>query len=198
MGSVAADGFAIGRRGRDDGTGRIGSCIQQHPGDGGSGRGVGRTWAGERPRGYRGGFFGVPSIELTALVAEGTGDDGRDLARALAEGGLDGRALGPPRGGPRPLELGRDHAQRTLVLQLGATPAGEGHRAWCERDGPCGDASTSAPRKAKRLMWQSATSGTEEGRVGRRVQMEAPACVETDPHTFEIFSFCRERDLRGR
>ena len=83
MGSVAADGFAIGRRGRDDGTGRIGSCIQQHPGDGGSGRGVGRTWAGERPRGYRGGFFGVPSIELTALVAEGTGDDGRDsLARS--------------------------------------------------------------------------------------------------------------------
>ena len=184
MGSVAADGFAIGRRGRDDGTGRIGSCIQQHAGDGGSGRGVGRTWAGERPRGYRGGFFGVPSIELTALVAEGTGDDGRDLARALAEGGLDGRALGP-----RAADLGRSNLVGTTLSgrwysSSGRRPRGEGHRAWCERDGPCGDASTSAPRKAKRLMWQSATSGTEDesGKAGSNGGTRV--CGRADPHTF--------------
>ena len=188
VGSVAADEDAADARDRDrdrdrdwwdDGTGRIGSFIQQHRGVAGWVAG-GRTWAGERPRGYRGGFFGVPSIELAALVAEGTGDDGRDLARALAEGGLDWRALGPPRGGPRPLELGRDHAQRTLVLQLGATPAGEGHRAsGGERDGPCGDASTSAPHAERTPPDLAVRHARNRPGAKARVQMKTPACVET-------------------
>ena len=185
VGSVASDEDAADARDRDrrrdwwdDGTGRIGSFIQQHPRGGGLGGGGGEPGPESAHGGTAGGFSAFHRSNWPPLLRRGPVMTAGTSLAPSPRGALIGE-----RWGPRAADLGRSNLVGTTLSGRWYSSSGRRPR---EKDiarvavRETARVGTPRPlpraRSACRLIWQSATRGTDAGRKAR-VQTKTPACV---------------------